>query len=104
MNLDGLTLTDGLTETRDILIWMKLVTYAACEVSKTHCCMILPQLTSTDQSALAINYLAISSLSAGNMGWLYGLAMGWLLAIYRLSLGWLWASNGPTIGHLAASR
>ena len=68
-------------------------------------------MTSTDQSALAIGYLA----NAGNrlaIGWLsagYRLAIGCLSAIYRLAMGypsagyglainWLWDGYGLAIG------
>ena len=53
--------------------------------------MICPQLTSTDQSALAISYLAIGWLSAAYLviGWLsagYWLAISYVLAIYGLTM------------------
>ena len=41
----------------------EMLTYPVCEVPKTDFCIILPQLTSTDQSALAIGYLIIGWLS-----------------------------------------
>ena len=47
--------------------------------------MILPQLTSTDQSTLAIGYLSIGWLSAiYQLSWL---AIDWLLAGYQLAIG-----------------
>ena len=122
---------------QSILLWMchilsmfrdekhhQLVTYPVWEVPKTDFCMIWPQLTSTDQSVLAIGYLAISWLSAIYwlaISWLlagywlagYQLAIDWISADYQLiisylstghwlALGWSWAGYGLAISYLSA--
>ena len=65
------------------------VTYPVCEVPETDFYM----MTSTDQSALGIGYLAIGQPSAG-----YWLAIGYLLAGYQLAIDRLWAGYQLSIG------
>ena len=86
----------------------QLVTYPVCKVPKNDFYVIWPQVTGTEQSNLAISYLAIGWPLAGNplsIGWLfagYWLAIGWLSAIYPLSIGWLLAMYHLAIGWLWA--